>query len=107
MGIKMNGTSPDPAIDSTFQRADRDPNITRPITTHDPEQEADDPGIPLSGSTTLGEVEVYDIPTVDHEPGDQGAESPPHSGSTTWVPDRDRYANEGAVGQEYLNNPPS
>ena len=40
---------------------------------------ADAPGSEPSGSTTLGEVKVYDTPEVNHEPGDQGAVPPPHS----------------------------
>lgn len=56
-----------------------------------------------SGSTTLGEVTIYDVPEVDHEPGDQGATEPPHS-PNSWKPGRDPYKNNGMVGQDFMKN---
>ena len=56
-----------------------------------------------SGSTTLGEVTIYDIPTVNHEPGDQGAVVPPHS-PNSWTPDRDYYTIDGMPGQDFFKN---
>jgi hypothetical protein len=56
-----------------------------------------------SGSTTLGEIVVYDKPGTDHTPGDQGATVPPHS-PNSWTPGRDYYKNNGMVGQDFTQN---
>lgn len=56
-----------------------------------------------SGSTTLGETKIYEPSGTNHEPGDQGAETKPHS-PVAWTPGRDPYAVDGAKGQDYLKN---
>ena len=64
------------------------------------------PEITREITTTLGEIKVYDKEGTNHNPGDQGAEAPANA-PNSWKPGRDLYANEGAVGQEFLNNPAS
>lgn len=59
-----------------------------------------------SGSTTLGEITVYEKEGTNHEPGDQGA-TPPANAPNYMAPGRDLYANNGAVGQGFVNNPPT
>jgi hypothetical protein len=53
--------------------------------------------------TSLGRDETYDIEGTNFDPGDQGAEVPPHA-PLPWAPGRDLYANGGGVGQDFLDN---
>lgn len=77
-----------------------DTSLTRRNVTND---DAPTPTPARSGSTTLGGVTVYEVAGTNHEPGDQGATTKPHS-PTAWAPGRDPYANGGAAGQDFLNN---
>lgn len=69
---------------------------------------------PQTPATTHAQTKVYDVQGVNHEPGDQGAVTPPHSPNSWAIEDdsgvprqRDYYRNDGMVGQGYLNNPPT
>ncbi len=107
--VKMTGTSPDPAIDSTFQRADRDPGITR-AGNPDPEQESTADLPCASGSTTLGNIRPFyandNLTEIDQNSAEEDndeVDPPPNSGNA-WVPGRDPYAVDGSVDQDYLKN---
>lgn len=90
-------------VSGTNRTAFIGPYTDRALTVRKPPAQtiADVPA--KSGSTTLGDITVYDIPTVDHDPGDQGATQPAASGNK-WVSGRDPYKNSGMVGQTFFNN---
>jgi hypothetical protein len=79
------------------------PYVDQALTTRNPPATTI-PDVPVkSGSTTLGEITVYDPPGVDHTPGGQGATTPPHS-PNSWRPGRDPYKVDGMPGQDFLKN---
>lgn len=103
MSIKMTGTSPDPAVDSVFQRADRDPGITR-AGNPDPSQSstAAQPAKPgfIQGNdrpfyANDGVAEHLQVASNDVDP-------PPNAGNS-WRSGRDLYAVGGGV-DGYLDN---
>lgn len=97
---------PQATIRTTGGSASTEPRgayVDQSLTRRNVQPTADEIVPARSGSTTLGEITVYDPPGVNHEPGDQGAEVPAHS-PNSWQPDRDYYANGGMVGQDFFNN---
>ena len=90
-GFKMTGTDPDPNA-SDFQRADRDPDLTRAVEDGPPDQESTAAAPDESGMDTLGSVRpAYaedNVEEIDQDPGDQGATTPPHS-PNSWVGEDD------------------
>lgn len=91
---------------NTYTTAFRGPYVDQSKTRRVLNQTAAANPIGKSGSRTTGAVTVYDKAGTDHTPDNSGATPPAHAGNK-WVYGRDRYANAGAVGQEFLNNPPS
>jgi len=85
---------------SAFPGPYTDPNITT-RGPYDQESTAVDP---KPNRNDLGRTKVYDVEGTNQDPGDQGAVPPAHAGMVTWVIGRDRYANDGSPGQEYLEN---
>lgn len=59
--------------------------------------------LPVKTANDQAATKVYDVAGTNHEPGDQGAVTPPQAGSS-WVYGRDPYKVGGAVGQEFFNN---
>lgn len=56
-----------------------------------------------SGSTTLGEVTVYDPAGTDHEPANADVNTP--AAPNSWKPGRDPYKVDGMVGQDFFKHP--
>ncbi len=101
----------------------QDANTTAPNppgTVADPDP-ADEPGArPQVVADTHKETPVYDVPGVNHEPGEQGAVKPPHSPNSWKTEDqtlnagtaqestqsypRDPYRNNGMIGQTFMRN---
>ncbi len=120
MSIKMTGTNPDPAR-TDFQRADRDPGLTRSVEDGPPSDQVSTADLPnKAGSTTLGNIRPFyaegNVKEIDQVVGDQGAIEPGHS-SNSWVIEEtddgiergaDPYRNQGLSGpdsgRDYLDN---
>jgi hypothetical protein len=120
MSIKMTGTNPDPN-GGAFQRADRDPALTRAVEDGPPlGQSVADDGLEPSGSTTLGNIRKnYAEDGVDEidVTFDNSAAVDPGKSPNSWVgnttPDgifrgADPYRQEGLSGpspdRDYLEN---
>jgi hypothetical protein len=76
-----------------------DPALTTRNAT--PATAVPDPVPAPSGSTTTGEVTVYDPPDIDHTPINAAAVAKPHA-PNSWKPGRDPYKVDGMVGQDFF-----
>lgn len=73
------------------------------ITTRGPYSQSITNALPSAADANLGPTPVYEVAGTDHEPDNSAVEPPAHAGSK-WVLGRNPYANDGAVGQEFLDN---
>lgn len=113
-------TNPDPSNVATFDGPYTDPALTdQDGPFNEGETITTVPAKPTPGDT--GEaITVYDIPTVDHEPGDQGASVIPDAPNSWEIEEktvnagtahestqfysRDPYRVDGMPSQTYLRN---